>query len=65
MVINTKFSVGDRVMFEYGTKKTPTFGNVARIEIAVHSSGRTTIKYWVVYDGCCSFTIPEKRLVKA
>ena len=65
MTINTKFSIGEQVVFELGPKNIKTVAKVGRIEIVAHSNGRVMIKYRVVFDGSCVFTIPENRLVKA
>lgn len=64
MVINTKFSIGEQVLFKYGPNEIETPGVVVRISVVVGQSGRVNVKYWVVYEGCCCNWIQEKRLYK-
>ena len=64
MIINTKYAIGEQVMFKCGPNEIETPGVVARISATVGQSGRVGVKYWVVYGGCMGFWISEKRLYK-
>lgn len=64
MTINTKFSIGEQVMFEYGPNKVKTWGDVCRISATISKTGRVNVEYWVIFGGSCGLWIKEKDLSK-
>lgn len=64
MIINTKYAIGEQVMFKCGPNEIETPGVVARISATVSKYGKVNVEYWVVYGGCMGYWIKEKRLYK-
>ena len=48
MIINTKYAIGEQVMFKCGPNEIETPGVVARISATVSKYGKVNVEYWVV-----------------
>lgn len=62
MIINTKYEIGEPVMFHYGPNKIKTWGDVCRISATISKAGKINIEYWVIFGDSCGLWIKEENL---